>query len=58
MDQEPKPEPKAPQTEEQEPPPPFDPDPDLVTYLERGGRNDAPRRFREAMRKLSESGNY
>jgi hypothetical protein len=30
-----------------EPPPPFRPDPRLVTYLERGRRDDAPERFRE-----------
>jgi hypothetical protein len=31
---------------EQPAPPPFDPDPRLVTYLERGSRRDAERRFR------------
>jgi hypothetical protein len=30
-------------------PPPFDPDPRLVTYLERGRKSDAERRFREAI---------
>lgn len=30
--------------------PPFEPDPRLVTYLERGRRNDAETRFREATR--------
>lgn len=29
-------------------PPPFQPDPRLVTYLERGRKDDAERRFREA----------
>jgi hypothetical protein len=29
-------------------PPPFQPDPRLVTYLERGRKDDAERRFRDA----------
>jgi hypothetical protein len=33
--------------------PPFDPDPRLVTYLERGRKSDAERRFREASQKRS-----
>jgi hypothetical protein len=47
-------EPKEPQAEPQQSeggqdePPPFDPDPRLVTYLERGRKSDAERRFREA----------
>lgn len=47
-------EPKEPQADPQQSegdqgePPRFDPDPRLVTYLERGRRGDAERRFREA----------
>jgi hypothetical protein len=35
-----------------EEPPPFRPDPRLVTYLERGRKDDAPERFRRALRDL------
>jgi hypothetical protein len=35
-----------------EEPPPFRPDPRLVTYLERGRKDDAPERFRKALRDL------
>jgi hypothetical protein len=31
-------------------PPPFSPDPRLVTYLERGRKDDAPEKFRKALR--------
>ncbi len=37
-----------------EEPPPFKPDPRLVTYLERGRKDDAPERFRRAMRELED----
>jgi hypothetical protein len=45
-------EPEGPQTPEepQVEPPPFQPDPRLVTYLERGRKPDAERRFRRAIR--------
>jgi hypothetical protein len=33
--------------------PPFDPDPRLVTYLERGAKSDAEKRFRADMEKRS-----
>lgn len=38
----------------QDEPPPFDPDPRLVTYLERGRKSDAERRFRDATQGKSE----
>ena len=34
-----------------EEPPPFDPDPRLVTYLERGAKPDAEKRFRREAEK-------
>jgi hypothetical protein len=36
----------------EEAPPPFEPDPELVTYLERGSKDDAPEKFRRAVKKL------
>jgi hypothetical protein len=51
MDKEQKP--PEPQTEpaaqNEEAPPPFKPDPRLVTYLERGRKDDAPERFKKAL---------
>lgn len=41
--------PKEPKSGEPEAPP-FEPDPRLVTYLERGRKDDAERRFREGLR--------
>jgi hypothetical protein len=50
------PEPEASQSGgEPEEPPPFRPDPRLVTYLERGRKDDAPERFRRALKDLDES---
>jgi hypothetical protein len=37
---------------EGEEPPPFKPDPRLVTYLERGRKDDAPKKFRRAIEEL------
>jgi hypothetical protein len=34
--------------------PPFEPDPELVTYLERGRKADAPAKFRKALDELSD----
>jgi hypothetical protein len=38
--------------EESPSPPPFEPDPELVTYLERGPKDDAPGKFRQALKRL------
>jgi hypothetical protein len=55
MEKEPRPEsdePTGPAAQPEEPPP-FDPDPRLVTYLERGAKSDAEKRFRADMEKRS-----
>jgi hypothetical protein len=52
MEEEPKEQkPEASDGEEQGPPP-FEPDPELVTYIERGRRDDAPEKFRRALEDL------
>jgi hypothetical protein len=38
----------------QEEPPPFKPDPRLVTYLERGRKDDAPEKFRRALEEFED----
>jgi hypothetical protein len=45
--------PPEPETDpsDSEQPPPFSPDPRLVTYLERGRRDDAPEKLRKALEK-------
>jgi hypothetical protein len=50
-----KPKPHGPETERggaEKAPPPFEPDAELVTYLERGSKDDAPGKFRKAPKKL------
>jgi hypothetical protein len=37
---------------DEETPPPFDPDPRIVTYLERGSRDDAEERFRKEVERI------
>jgi hypothetical protein len=39
--------------EGEEGPPQFSPDPELVTFRERGRKNDAPEKFRKALVELS-----
>lgn len=52
MEEEPNtPEPKLPEGQEEKPPP-FEPDPELVTYLERGRKDDAPEKFEKALDEL------
>jgi len=55
MEKEPQPESDEPTGPAAEPErlPPFDPDPRLVTYLERGAKSDAEKRFRADMEKRS-----
>jgi hypothetical protein len=52
MDEEPKGQkPEASGNGTEEAPPPFEPDPELVTYLEGGSKDDAQRKFRQALEK-------
>lgn len=49
-----KPRPEGSGTSGEEQAPPFEPDPELVTYLERGRKADAPAKFRKALDELSD----